>query len=193
LRSRPVPHNGPATHVTKQTAGASEYPFRERRCVPVVRQISDSRWFCNSGPGRKDYTLLMEVRRGILGGVTERVLSGVAFVVVIAIAWSIYQMPGETKTAILAGVWSSILWVVIAAALPWSAKMFITRILELGNNWAGVALIGGFTLFDLVLGLIFMGGLPGDGWSWFACLGAIAVVGTYNYLVTEYLADMAGV
>jgi hypothetical protein len=38
-----------------------------------------------------------------------------------------------------------------------------------------------------------MGGLPGDGWSWFACLGAIAVVGTYNYLVTEYLADMAGV
>ena len=31
-----------------------------------------------------------------------------------------------------------------------------------------------------------------SGWFWFACLTALAVAGTYNYLVTEYLAEMAG-
>ena len=135
----------------------------------------------------------MEVRRGILGGVAERVLSGVAFVVVIAIAWSIYQMPAASKAAILGGIWYTVLWSLIAGALPWSAKLFITRILESGNNWVGVALIGGFTLFDCLLGMFFVGGLPSGGWLWFVACGAIAVVGTYNYLVTEYLADMAGV
>lgn len=123
----------------------------------------------------------------------ERVLSGVAFVIVIAIGWSIYQMPAATKKAILAGIWYTIVWLVLSGALPWSTKLFVTRILELGSNWAGVALIGGFTLINIVLGLVFLGGFPSGGWSWFASLGAIAVVGTYNYLVTEYLADMAGV
>lgn len=134
----------------------------------------------------------MEVRRGILGGVAERVLSAIAFVVLIGIGWSIYQMPAATKHAILAGIWYTALWVILVAALPWSTKLFVRRLLELGTNWAGLALIAGFTLVDLVVGAVFLGGLPAGGWSWLASLGAIAVAATYNYLVAEYLAEMAG-
>ena len=33
---------------------------------------------------------------------------------------------------------------------------------------------------------------PNGGWFWFACLAALSLAGTYNYLVTEYLSEMAG-
>lgn len=134
----------------------------------------------------------MEVRRGILGGVAERVLSVAALVLLAAVGWSIYQMPSETKQAILSGIWYTLVWVVVAAALPWSGKLYMRRVLDAGSNWAGLALIAALTALDAVIGLIFMGGLPDSGWTWLAALGALAVAATYNYLVSEYLAEMAG-
>jgi hypothetical protein len=37
-----------------------------------------------------------------------------------------------------------------------------------------------------------MTGWPASFWGWGAALAALAVAGTYNYLVTEYLAEMSG-
>jgi|GEM_PF-972459 len=128
---------------------------------------------------------------GILGRLGEKVLGWVALVILLLVGWSIYQMPAETKKAILSGLWNMILWVVIAAALPWGAKLFMSRLMEIGENWVGLALVAGLTVVDLVAGLIFIGGLPSGGWTWFAAIGALAVAGTYNYLVAEYLAETA--
>ncbi len=80
----------------------------------------------------------------------------------------------------------------IAAALPWSAKAFIGRVLGAGTNWAGVALIAGYTLMDVLAGRILMGAWPGSGWGWLAALAALGIAGSYNYLVTEYVAEQAG-
>jgi hypothetical protein len=85
-----------------------------------------------------------------------------------------------------------VVWVVIVAAVPWSAKLFIRRILEAGTNWAAVGLLGGLMAVDVIAALLLMTGWPGSVWSWLAAIGVLAVVGTYNYLVTEYLSEMAG-
>ena len=80
----------------------------------------------------------------------------------------------------------------IAAALPWSVRLFIRRILEIGSNWASLSLLAAFVLVDAVAGLLLLGGFPTGGWSWIAALAALAVAGTYSYLVAEYLSEQAG-
>lgn len=129
---------------------------------------------------------------GILGRLSEKVLGYVALAIVALVGFAIYQMPGETKAAIWSGIWRSIVWVIIAAGVPWSAALFVRRVLEFSTNWAGVGLVVGLTLVDLIAGVVLMTAWPSGGWTWAAALGAIAVAGTYNYLVAEYLADTAG-
>ena len=215
---------------------------------------------------------------GIFGRLGERVLGWVALGLLIMIGIAIWRMDPVVKTAIWQGIWRTVFWVLIVAALPWSSRFFMRRILEIGSNWAGVGVIAAFVLVDLVVGLVLMTGCeasieakrqivaeatstdsetpeeaalpavpssadatdivrektadfvedladrirPADddastvapseqsaaadgqseadteqdgshgGWFWFACLAALAVAGTYNYLVTEYLAEMAG-
>ncbi|HMQ17421.1 MAG TPA: hypothetical protein PKC49_15770 [Phycisphaerae bacterium] len=129
---------------------------------------------------------------GVLGRLGEKVLGWIALALLIAIGVGIWQMPAETKGAIWSGLWRSIVWLAAAAALPWSARLLIRRVLEQGTNWAGAALIGGYTLGDVVLGVLLMTGWPSGAWGWLACLGALGVAATYNYLVTEYVAEASG-
>jgi hypothetical protein len=219
---------------------------------------------------------------GILGRLGEKMLGWIALGLLIVLAIAIWRMDPVVRTAIWQGIWRTILWVVIAAALPWSARLFIRRILEVGSNWAGVGLLAAFVAVDLGVGLLMVSGcdasieakrlavaseteddsakgepplpttppspdatgvvrekladvaegaadvarsaaerLRGDEdgkasaaepdvavteteaagddtdrghsvWFWFAGLAALALAGTYNYLVTEYLAQMSG-
>lgn len=219
---------------------------------------------------------------GILGRLGEKILGWVALALLILIAIAIWRMDPALRTAIWQGIWRTIFWVAIAAALPWSARFFIRRILDAGTNWADIGLLAVFAAVDLGAGLLLLSGcdatveakrlavaseveggppqeesslpavppngdmagvvrdkladvaegaadvakkaaeqLRGDegggasgaetdaaaveaeaaedeaggghgGWFWFACLAALALAGTYNYLVTEYLSEMAG-
>ncbi len=129
---------------------------------------------------------------GILGRLIEKVLGWIALAIVVLVGIAVYQMPGETKAAIWSGIWRSIVWVIIAAAVPWSATLLIRRILEISTNWAGIGLIAGLTLVDLIAGIVLMTAWPSGGWTWLAAIGALAVAGTYNFLVAEYLANTAG-
>ncbi len=129
---------------------------------------------------------------GILGRLGEKVLGWVALALIVVLGVAIWRMGPEMRGAILSGIWHTILWVVIAGALPWLSRLFIRRILEIGSNVASLILIASYTLINLVVGIVLMGGLPGGGWGWLAALAALAVAGTYNYLVNEYLAEQAG-
>lgn len=129
---------------------------------------------------------------GILGRLSEKVLGYIALAIVALVGIAIYQMPAETKGAIWSGFWRSVVWVVLAAGVPWSAALFIRRITEISTNWAGVGLVAGLTLVDLILGIALMTAWPSGGWTWTAALGAMAVAATYNYLVAEFLADTSG-
>lgn len=129
---------------------------------------------------------------GILGRVGERVLSWIALGLLVFAGIAIWQMGPETRGAIWGGIWRSVAWVLIAAAAPWAARLFIRRVLEQGTNWAGVVLLAALLGIDLVAGLLLITAWPASGWGWTACLAALAVAATYNYLVIEYLAQMAG-
>ena len=216
---------------------------------------------------------------GILGRLGEKALGWIILGLLIAIGIAIWQMDPVLRTSIWQGIWRTIFWLAIAAALPWSAKFFISRILAAGTNWAGVGLLAALLAVDLGAGLLMLSGcdatiearrvavveenqdeetpeesslseldpdasvgevvrdkladvvegaaeladsaaesLRGEddgeseadtiavgaedaeqsedqgrgGWFWFASLAALALAGTYNYLVTEYLSEMAG-
>lgn len=129
---------------------------------------------------------------GILGRLGEKILGWIALGLLLLLGYAVYRMEPATKAAIWGGIWRTAAWVVIAAGLPWVGRLFIGRLLEISSNWAGVGLIAGLVVVDLVAGLVLMGGLPSGGWGWTAALAALAVAGTYNYLVAEYLAERAG-
>jgi hypothetical protein len=129
---------------------------------------------------------------GILGRLGERVLGWIALALLIGVGIAIWQTPPDTKAAIWSGIWRTIAWLLIVAALPWTARLFIGRVLEIGSNWAGALLIAAFLAADIIVALVLMSAWPESGWAWVACLAALGVAGTYNYLVTEYLAESSG-
>jgi hypothetical protein len=134
-----------------------------------------------------------KVGGGILGRLGEKMLGWIALGLLIMLGISIWQMGPEMRGRIWSGIWRTSMWVVIVGGVPWISRVFIGRLLEISSNWAGVILIATLTFVDLVAGLILMQGLPSGGWGWLASLAALAVAGTYNYLVAEYLAEQAGV
>lgn len=133
----------------------------------------------------------METSGGILGRLGEKVLGWVALALIVLTAIGIWQMGPERRGAILEGIWHTVLWLVIVAAVPWSATLFMKRLLEIGENWVGMVLLAALFVVDVLAGLFLMTGWPSGMWGWTAVIAALGVAGTYNYLVTAYLADMA--
>ncbi len=129
---------------------------------------------------------------GLLGKLGDKILTMIAIALVGLGAYALYRLGPDGRAALWAGIWHTVAWVVIAAALPWSGKLYVRRLLDVGSNWAGIAAISALTLIDLIVGRVLMGAWPGGGWAWLASLAALAAAGSYNYLVTEYLAEQAG-
>jgi hypothetical protein len=134
----------------------------------------------------------METSGGILGRLGEKMLGWIAFALILLASIGVYQMGPDRRGAILDGFWHSLLWLAIVVAVPWSVKLFIKPLLEIGENWVGLVLLAGLLLIDVIAGFLLMTGWPSGLWSWTAVVAALGVAGTYNYLVTAYLADMAG-
>jgi hypothetical protein len=129
---------------------------------------------------------------GILGRLGEKILGWIALGLLLLLGFAIWQMEPATRWAIWNGIWRTIVWVLLAVAVPWGARPFVGRALKAGTNWAGAALIAVCVCVDAIIGLVLLRGWPAGGWGWLAALAALAVAGTYNYLVTEYLAEQAG-
>lgn len=134
----------------------------------------------------------METSGGFLGRVGERVVSWIALCLLILLGVALWRMQPETRTAIWENTWRTSVWLVLAAAIPWIGTVFMSRLLAVGSNWGGVLLLAAYFVLDLGFGIALLRGWPAGGWSWFAALAALGVAGTYNYLVSEYLAERAG-
>lgn len=129
---------------------------------------------------------------GMLGRLGERILGWIALALLVLVGVAIWRMGPAGRAALWSGIWRTGAWLVLAAGLPWAARLGMGRLLELGTNWAGVALLAALAAADALAGVVLMGGLPGSGWGWLAALAALAVAASYNYLVCEYLAERAG-
>ncbi len=129
---------------------------------------------------------------GILGRLSEKVLGWIALALVALGAVAFYQTPAATKAALWSTVWRCAAWLVITGVLPWASRFVLGRVLEAGSNWAGVGLLGALLLLNILSGLLLMTGWPQGAWTWMLVLGMLALAGTYNYLVAEYLTQMRG-
>lgn len=129
---------------------------------------------------------------GFLSRVSERVVSWIALGLIVAAGVGLWQMGPDARGALFSGIWRSLAWLLIVAVVPWSARLYIRRVLDVGSNWAGAVLIAALTLADLVAGVLLLSAWPAGLWSWLVCIVLLAIAATYNFLVTEYLADQAG-
>lgn len=129
---------------------------------------------------------------GILGRLAERTLGWIILGVLILVGIAIWQAGPEWRAAMWSRIWRTVVWVAIVAALPWSARLYIRRVLDAGTNWAAVGLLAGLFAVDVAAALLLITAWPGSAWAWLAGLGMLGIAGTYNYLVTEYLSEMAG-
>ncbi|MCG3128511.1 MAG: hypothetical protein CHACPFDD_03400 [Phycisphaerae bacterium] len=134
----------------------------------------------------------METSPGILGRLSEKVLGWIALGLLVALGIAIWQTPADTKQAIWSGVWRATAWLAIVATLPWASRLFMGRVLEQSSNWAGVALVAAYCLADVIAAVCLMTVWPASGWAWFLSAVALAIAGTYNYLVCEYVAEQSG-
>jgi hypothetical protein len=134
----------------------------------------------------------MEAPGGMLSRLVEKFIGWIILGLLIALGVAIWQMGPDRRAWIWNAAWRTGFWVAVTAALPWVSRLVIKRLLELGSNWAGCGLIAALTLVNAVVGLVLMQSWPHGGWGWLAALAALAIAGTYNYLVAEYLSEQAG-
>jgi hypothetical protein len=129
---------------------------------------------------------------GFVSRVAERVVSFIALGLVIAAGIGLWQMGPEAREAWWAAIWRTLVWLAVAAALPWVAQLFIGRLLEVGENWVGIALLGGLLVVEVLVGVLLLTAWPTSVWAWLAAIALLGVATAYNYLVAEYLAQRAG-
>ena len=129
---------------------------------------------------------------GILGRLGEKVLGWIAFGLLALGAYGVYSLGPQGRGAIAAAAGRIAMFVGLVVVLPWFTRFFIKRLLAIGENWVGLALIAGLTLIDLFVGLWLLGGLPSGFWGWLICLTILGLLATYNFFVCEYLAETLG-
>ena len=117
--------------------------------------------------------------------------------------------------AVLGGIWSyrnwdqieafghivklTLLWLIIAAALPWSSFLFMRPLLDFqsrlqSTNAAGVTsvtLIAGFLAIQVLTALWLADWGFDGGFTWFVVFLGFAAAGAYNFVICESLARQA--
>jgi hypothetical protein len=135
----------------------------------------------------------METQSSFLGRIAEKTLGWIVLGLIVAAGIAIWRMDSTLRGDIWSFAWRSAVWVVLAAAIPWLARFIMKAVALAGTNWAPLALLAGLVALDLVAAAAVMTGWPTGGWGWSAGLAALGLAATYNYWVTEYLAERAGV
>ncbi|MFQ5430055.1 MAG: hypothetical protein ACE5E1_07065 [Phycisphaerae bacterium] len=89
-----------------------------------------------------------------------------------------------------------LLWLAIAAALPWASYLFMRPLIHFQNNLqsarsaaaVSVGLIGAFCLLDILIALRLGDWHDAGGFTWFVAILGFAAAGAYNFVICESLA-----
>lgn len=114
---------------------------------------------------------------------------------VLAGAWWCYQHP-ETVKSVGNVIKLTIVWTLIAAALPWSSYLFMRPLLgvqsrmQSANSAAtlSIAVIAAFLVIDIVIALWLGNWNITGGFTWFVLILGFAAAGAYNFVICESLA-----
>jgi len=127
--------------------------------------------------------------------VGAKVATAAIFIAVAAGGFWCYQNPESVK-AFGSVVKYTLIWLVVAAALPWSSYLFMRPLLALqakqttasGAAIVSLGLLGTYCLLDIVLALWLAGGGVSGSLAWFVLIVGFAAAAAYNFVICESLA-----
>ena|ERR1043166_309810 len=130
--------------------------------------------------------------------VGSKVATALIFLAVSAGGYWCYQHP-EVLKASWTVVKLTLMWLIVAAALPWSSYLFMQPLLTKQSQMqsaraagtVGIAIIAGFTLLDIFFALhLADGGIQGS-FTWLVVILGFAAAAAYNFVICESLARQA--
>jgi len=130
--------------------------------------------------------------------VGAKVATALIFIAVAAGGYWCYRNP-EALKATAQVVKLTIIWIVVAAALPWSSYLFMRPLLAKqssvqstgGAAAISVAVIGVYTLVDILLALWMASWSVSGGFTWMVLILGFAAAAAYNFVICESLARHA--
>ena len=130
--------------------------------------------------------------------VGAKVASAIIGVAVVGAGVWCWQNP-ETLKAFGAVVKFTLLWLFVAAALPWTSYVFMRPLLSYQASrqsassaaLASLAVISGFWLIDVCLAFYLAGGWFVGTLTWIVVLLGFIAAAAYNYVICESLARHA--
>jgi hypothetical protein len=130
--------------------------------------------------------------------VGAKVATAIIFLAVAAGGYWCYQHPESVKAGADV-VKLTLVWIVFAAALPWSSYFFMRPLLarqsEMQSSQAagavGVAVIAAFSVLDVLLAFYLAGWSIAGTLTWIVVLLGFAAAAAYNFVICESLARQA--
>lgn len=130
--------------------------------------------------------------------VGAKAATAVIFLAVAAGAYWCYQNPDSVR-AFGNALKLTLVWIVVAAALPWSSWLFMRPLLDFqaklssahGAAMSSLALIGAYWLFDILFALWLAGWSIQGALSWIVVILGFIAAAAYNFVICESLARNA--
>jgi len=127
-----------------------------------------------------------------------KVATAIIFLAVAAGGFWCYQHPETLKAGAQVVKWT-IVWIVVAAGLPWSSYLFMRPLMVRQSQMqsagaagaVGLVVIAMYCIMDIVLALYLAGGSINGSFSWFVVLLGFAAAAAYNFVICESLARQA--
>jgi hypothetical protein len=127
--------------------------------------------------------------------VGAKAATALIFIAVAAGGYWCYQNP-ETVKSMANVVKLTIVWIVVAAALPWSSYLFMRPLLAKqsamqsasGAAATSLAVIGVYTLADILLAFWMAAWRVNGGFTWLVLILGFAAAAAYNFVICESLA-----
>ena len=109
---------------------------------------------------------------------------------ILVIIWYLRLAPGS-KDAMWSMIRGGLLWLGLAAALPWALFFVPAKVVRLESNAASALMLVGYLLADLAFAVYLIGSVPGGGWSRAIVVLGLLCAAVYNLIVCEFLAERA--
>lgn len=115
---------------------------------------------------------------------------GVASLVigVIAIIWY-WNLDPATKEAMWDGIKAVLIFLAVAAVLPWATFFLSVFTVHAESNKVAVLLLIGYFVLDVAVAMILIGGFPSTGMRWLGWGALVMLASGYNFTIADYIAE----
>jgi hypothetical protein len=124
-----------------------------------------------------------------LKSITGKIVTGVIALAVIVGAITWFSMDESTRSAVLSGTGRIFAWLGIVLFLPWATFFVSGWVGRMDKNAAGAALVGGYTLLELLVLLWLFDWSVRGAAAWTFLVVGVLFAAVYNLLVCDWIAE----